>query len=219
MKQLYFAIIVAAAFSTVTTNANDRLYINNFNINAGENKTIEVLLSNDTAYCALQTDIVLPQGLSIALDDDEYIVDLTNRKGRDHVVSTNMLGDGSIRVFVSSQGSNFFSGNSGAILTIEITASSSFTKGNVIIKNSVLVEEDGTRHQLADEIAKVNGGIPIYIPGDVNGDGVMTAADITALYDYMLNNDSSHIVNGDQTGDGIITAADVTSVYYVLLGN
>ena len=202
----------------MTMNANDRLYINDFNINAGESKTIEVLLNNDTAYCALQTDIVLPQGLSIAVDDDEYIVDLTNRKGRDHVVSTNMLGDGSIRVFVSSQGSNSFSGNSGAILTIEITASSSFTKGNVTIKNSVLVEEDGTRHQLANEIAKVNGGIPIFIPGDVNGDGECTGSDVTALYNYILYNDTSAIVNGDQNGDNQITGSDVTAVYNIILG-
>lgn len=59
---------------------------------------------------------------------------------------------------------------------------------------------------------------PVSIPGDVNGDGEVTAADITALYDVLLNNDDSHIVNGDQTGDGIITAADVTAVYNVLLG-
>ena len=58
----------------------------------------------------------------------------------------------------------------------------------------------------------------LSIPGDVNGDGNVTAADITALYDFMLNNDTSHIVNGDQTGDGIITAADITAVYSVLLG-
>ena len=57
------------------------------------------------------------------------------------------------------------------------------------------------------------------IPGDVNGDGEVTAADVTALYDYLLNNDSSHIVNGDQTGDGDITAADVTAVYTILLSN
>ena len=62
---------------------------------------------------------------------------------------------------------------------------------------------------------KATGGIP----GDVNGDGLVTAADVTALYDYMLNNDTTHIVNGDQTGDGLITAADVTAVYGVLLGN
>ncbi len=57
------------------------------------------------------------------------------------------------------------------------------------------------------------------VPGDVNGDGTVTAADITALYDFMLNNDSSHIVNGDQTGDNITTAADVTAVYSILLGD
>ncbi len=34
------------------------------------------------------------------------------------------------------------------------------------------------------------------IPGDVNGDGQVTAADVTALYDYLLNEDSSQIVNG-----------------------
>ncbi len=59
----------------------------------------------------------------------------------------------------------------------------------------------------------------VAIPGDVNGDGEVTAADVTALYDYLLNNDSSHLVNGDQTGDNDITAADVTAVYTILLSN
>ena len=58
-----------------------------------------------------------------------------------------------------------------------------------------------------------------FVPGDVNGDGVVTAADITALYDFMLNNDSSGIVNGDQNGDGHITAADITAVYGFMLSS
>ena len=58
----------------------------------------------------------------------------------------------------------------------------------------------------------------VSVPGDVNGDGNVTAADITALYDFLLNNDDTHIVNGDQTGDGIVTAADVTAVYTTMLG-
>ncbi len=57
------------------------------------------------------------------------------------------------------------------------------------------------------------------VPGDVNGDGNVTAADVTALYSYLLNNDNSAIVNGDQNGDGNINAADVTSVYNILLGS
>ena len=62
-----------------------------------------------------------------------------------------------------------------------------------------------------------SGTAPVVIPGDVNGDGSITAADVTALYDYLLNNDTTNVVNGDQTGDGIITAADVTAVYTILL--
>ena len=58
-----------------------------------------------------------------------------------------------------------------------------------------------------------------YIPGDVNGDGLVSSVDVTALYNYLLNGDSSDIVNGDQDGDGIITSVDITIVYNILLGN
>ena len=57
------------------------------------------------------------------------------------------------------------------------------------------------------------------IAGDVNGDGHVSSVDVTALYNYLLNNDSSDIVNGDQDGDGHISSVDVTVVYNILLGN
>ncbi len=63
-----------------------------------------------------------------------------------------------------------------------------------------------------------DGPMVVEIPGDVNGDGYVTAADVTALYDYMLSGDDSHLVNGDQNGDGSITSTDVTAVYNILLG-
>ena len=53
--------------------------------------------------------------------------------------------------------------------------------------------------------------------GDVNGDGAVTSADITALYNYLLNGDSSNMVNGDVNNDGSITSADVTTVYNIIL--
>ena len=63
-----------------------------------------------------------------------------------------------------------------------------------------------------------NGELSPAKPGDVDGDGVVTAADITALYSVLLNGDSSQVVNGDQNGDGVITSGDVTEVYNILLG-
>lgn len=80
-------------------------------------------------------------------------------------------------------------------------------------------KSDGTVEQLQfypNLIEKVGGA---FVTGDVNGDGEVTAADVTALYNWLLNNDNAALVNGDQNGDGEITAADVTSVYNVMLGS
>ena len=57
---------------------------------------------------------------------------------------------------------------------------------------------------------------PVVI-GDVDGDGECTINDVTALYNYLLFDDSSAMVAGDQDGDGYITVGDVTWVYNVML--
>jgi uncharacterized protein YjdB len=54
---------------------------------------------------------------------------------------------------------------------------------------------------------------------DVNGDGSITAADVTALYDYLLNGDNTYIDYSDVNGDGFITSADITTLYNIMLGN
>lgn len=61
-------------------------------------------------------------------------------------------------------------------------------------------------------------GTPI-IPGDVNGDGEITSADITALYSFLLSGDDADIVHGDQDNDGQITSSDITAVYSIILGS
>lgn len=65
-------------------------------------------------------------------------------------------------------------------------------------------------------LGKEAGGDTI-VAGDVNGDGVCTASDVTALYNFILYGDNSAIVSGDQNGDGEITASDVTAIYNIIL--
>ena len=57
------------------------------------------------------------------------------------------------------------------------------------------------------------------VEGDVNDDGVVTSADITALYNYLLDSDYQYYETSDVDGDGSVTSADVTAVYNILLGN
>lgn len=85
------------------------------------------------------------------------------------------------------------------------------TNGSVLLPPTV----GGTLY-VADN-ANSNNRFHFSLNCDVNGDGAVTAADITALYSFILQNNSSQIVHGDVTGDGLITAADITKVYSVLL--
>ena len=65
----------------------------------------------------------------------------------------------------------------------------------------------------------VEQGSETPVPGDVNGDGKVTSVDITALYNWLLNEDDSAIVNGDQNGDGKITSVDITIVYNLMMAD
>ena len=66
-----------------------------------------------------------------------------------------------------------------------------------------------------DYILNLNSGIP----GDVDGDGEITAADIMVIYNYLLNNDTTFLSTSDVDGDGEITAADIMVIYNMLLGS
>lgn len=66
-------------------------------------------------------------------------------------------------------------------------------------------------------IQKVGG--TVVVPGDVNGDGEVTAADVTLLYNILLDDNYEGAINPDQNGDGEITSSDVTAVYNILLGD
>jgi subtilisin family serine protease len=56
------------------------------------------------------------------------------------------------------------------------------------------------------------------LDGDVNGDGVVTASDITCLYNILLGVSMQYINRADLNCDGAITASDVTCEYERLLG-
>ncbi|MBP5687840.1 MAG: hypothetical protein J6X22_04265 [Muribaculaceae bacterium] len=213
-------IMILAALISICAAARDRLYIENFQIQAGDTYLMPLLLDNDTVYSTFQTDLYLPEGLEVVLDEGEYIVDLTDRATNNHVVSTHQQTDGAIRIFVTSQNVRPFSGNSGAIAIVEIHALPSFSgTKQVSLRGTVFVEENGRRHDFEDCTAFASSGSTPLVYGDVNCDGNVTASDITELYNYLLNGDMTYFNTLDVNNDGNVTAADITAVYDILLGN
>ena len=59
--------------------------------------------------------------------------------------------------------------------------------------------------------------VVVNVPGDVDGDGVVTTVDITAIYNYILNGDTTYLATSDVDGDGFVTTVDITAIYNILL--
>lgn len=55
-------------------------------------------------------------------------------------------------------------------------------------------------------------------PCDVNCDGSVNAADITALYNFILNHNEYYYITSDVNFDDAVNAGDVTAVYNYILG-
>ena len=68
------------------------------------------------------------------------------------------------------------------------------------------------------EVIYRNAPVDEVIVGDVNGDGSVNAADVTALYNYILNGDQTYLATSDVNRDDAVNAGDVTAVYNIILG-
>lgn len=151
--------------------ARDRLYIEDFEIQAGESIEIPMLLDNDTTYCAFQTDLYLPEGLEVEMEYGEYIIDPTSRvSSRTHVVSTALMPDGAIRIFVSSQSVRPINGNSGAVLILLVKATQDVSNALVELQGSITVEENGLKHYLDNCQAYANPGPSVVLATSVTLD-------------------------------------------------
>lgn len=166
-KLLLLTMCMVVALSAI---ANDTFYINDFTINPGETKEVEIMLDNETVFTALQADIYLPEGLSIEQEDGDFLFDLTDRKGRNHTISSTLLSSGAIRILIASQTLKTFSGNSGALVTFNIIADNSFSGSKTIeLMNVIASEVDQTEHHLPNTSCTVTqeGYVPPVGDGDI----------------------------------------------------
>ena len=88
----------------------------------GDTLVIPVSMENTDEITAFQTDLYLPEGFELVEDGNDYLVELSNRKGRDHVIMANEMPDGAIRVLSYSPTLKTFSGNDGELfyLTVKV---------------------------------------------------------------------------------------------------
>ena len=108
----------------------DKLYIEDFEIEPGEEKEVNILLNNpDAEYRDLQFDLYLPEGITVVQDEDEeFMVDKGDRCTKKHTIGFSYT-DGHYVCMLYSTAKNPLTGNSGDILTITLKADGNVAPG------------------------------------------------------------------------------------------
>lgn len=186
--------------ASLSAAAVDTFYINDFTINPGETKMVEINLDNDSVYTALQADIYLPEGLTIGQEDGDYLFDLTDRKGRDHTIASTMLSSGAIRILIASQTLKTFKNNSGALVTFNIIADNSFSGSKTIeMKNIIATDDARVKHYMPNQATTVTQ--EGYTPPTPTGE-----ADCFYINDFSINPGETKLIEINLDNDSVYTA-------------
>ena len=213
MKRLILLLILTAAV-LLPASATDRFYIEDFEIAPGETRTVSIMLDNEAVYTAFQSDIYLPEGLSVGS------ISLTSRKNSNHIFSASILPDGGIRLLCYSLQLKTFSGNSGALVDMVVTASEDFeAPATVLVKNSLFTTVQGVEVPFSDETCTVTLPTAVLL-GDVNEDKIVDIDDVTMLINVVLGNIQSgyNAVNANVNVDSLLDIDDVTVLIMKILG-
>lgn len=212
MKKLLTMIMVAVV--ALCASATDRFYIEDFEIAPGETKTVSILLDNEIEYTAFQSDIYLPEGLTASN------FALTSRKNSNHTFSTSILPDRGIRLLCYSVRLKPFTGNSGALVTMDVTASEDFAgSATVSVLNTIFTTVQGVEVSFGNESCTVSLPTASLI-GDVNDDKTVDIDDVTMLINVVLGNITSgyNAVNANIFLDDVLDIDDVTALIMKILG-
>ena len=111
---------------------DDAMSADDIRLSVGETRTVTITLDNEMEYTAFQLNVHLPDGLTAS----NYRI--TDRAGS-HSFDANTLSDGTERVICYSPMLATISGNKGALLTFDVTATGQIDDSDIVIDGIEMV--------------------------------------------------------------------------------
>ena len=198
-----------------------RFLVENISTLHGRVVELPVYLVNDSEISAFQFDVYLPEGITIAVNEEnEYEMTLSaDRTTSSHTVSTYKQPNGAIRYACYSTKSAAFKGESGTVLfTIPLTIAKDIEgEFNVQIKDIILSSPSALGYNNPDMNIVVT--VEKYELGDSNGDGIINVLDVVTTVNATLGIPSENIITdaADVNGDGVINVLDIVATVNLVL--
>ena len=132
----------------------DNLHVADVQLKAGEEKKVSIELMNpDRNYAAFQFDLILPEGVKIALNKKGKLnASLVEDRIDDHTMSLEELSEGHYRFLAFSMSNSEFYESEGPLVNVTIKAEEYVAPGDLTatITEQVFTDKDGIQYDLSD---------------------------------------------------------------------
>ena len=179
--------------------------------------TLPLALHNEGEARDIQFDVYMPEGVNMVGDSyGDFGIGMSGRMNG-HTVVAARTQDGAVRVIVYSMDGNSFSESEGELLTLPFTTGENAGNFDVTIKNIHISGPNNFDFAAPQHIIQFK--LKDYPLGDSNGDGYVTANDISITVDKILEQPIGRFVSraADVNKDDQITIADVTATVDIIL--
>ena len=212
---------VVRVYSTSVQGDNVLMMPLTVNAESGMNVVLPVAMRNVAGISAVQCDIVLPEGIELAQEDGNYLIDVNKeRLANSHVMNVRRLSSGAVRVLITSPVAEAFNGNDGELFELNLNVASGVEDGAypVSLTKVVMADVNALTYYAPDMTSNVI--VKSYIKGDANGDGMVNVGDYVAIANYILELKPEPFIFGaaDVDGNQEINVGDLVGVTNLVMG-
>ena len=164
--------------------------------------------------------MVLPEGITVALNEKGKYIDALSDRHDDHSRTFNYKGGNTYSLSTLSGNSEELTGNDGAIRLLTLSVADDVAEGvyAIEIKNGSYSKPDGTLVTLENTTSSVT--VDDYVLGDVNGNNGVDIGDAVTIVNYLVGKESSTFVAkaADTNRNGQVDIGDAVTIVNFLVG-
>lgn len=183
---------------------------------------IPISMTNQKSIVSLQFELELPNGLSVATDSNGQYQTRLSERANGHTVSVSKLPNGNYQFVVMAVPTSPFSGNSGTVIDVLLTASKTMAENDyeLWLKNIEFTAQEGNS-LIVVKPSNSNAGMTVISVtlGDVNGDGSVTVTDASSVVSHILQETPTEFIEeaADVNQDGKISVTDAAAIVKIIL--
>lgn len=208
-------IMVFVLLTFVGRTYADNLAVDQVTIRKGGTMKMGIVLNNPTIqYVAFQIDLKLPDGISIANNEEgEPDCSLNEERINNHRLSVEYKGSGVYRLLAFSFPVNEFSGTDGDLVYVTLEADKEAIIGDLVgeIKSQVFTGSDNIEYKWEDISFVISVDSPL---GDANSDGELSETDRDYIIRHIMGDtpDDFDEEAANLNGDENIDVADIVEL-------